>query len=140
MSTPVEFVIVILLPTAVGWAVLGSFRASRWIAERRRAAAAGPVVGEPIELLGARLRRLRVQLETLETTTGVPSKALRLRALRAAYLDTLRSACARLGVGPPGGGARVPRAEIYRVESELRRHGLDVREPTTGRAGYGSGS
>jgi hypothetical protein len=129
MGTVAEFVFAILLPTLVGGAVVGGMRAYRWLGERRRAAT-GRVAAEPIERLGARLRRLRAQLESLETTTGVPAKALRLRALRAAYADELGAACTRLGVSPPRGGERAPRAEIYRAESALRQRGLDVREPT----------
>jgi hypothetical protein len=119
-----------MLPTAVGGAVIGAARLSRWIIERRRAAASGRVPAEPIERLGARLRRLRAQLESLETATGVPAKALRLQALRAAFCEELGSACARLGVSPLTGGGRAPRAEIYRAEAALRQRGLDVREPT----------
>jgi hypothetical protein len=130
MSTAIEFVIVIMLPTAIGGAVIGIVRASRWIAAHRQPSAAGQVTVEPIERVGARLRRLRAQLESLETATGVPAKALRLAALRAAYTDALGSACARLGVSPPAGGERAPQAEIYRAESALRQRGLDVREPT----------
>jgi hypothetical protein len=47
-------------------------------------------------------------------------------AVRAAYLDLLGAACQQLQVRPPA-GRPVPRTEIYRVESELRRAGLDVR-------------
>jgi hypothetical protein len=128
MGTVAEFMFAILLPTLVGGAVVGGMRAYRWLGERRTAARA--VTAEPIERLGARLRRLRAQLESLETTTGIPAKALRLRALRAAYADELGTACTRLGVSPPRGGERAPRAEIYRAESALRQRGLDVREPT----------
>jgi hypothetical protein len=47
---------------------------------------------EPIERLGANLRRLRAELEATETRSDVPAKALRLRALRGAYLGTLTAA------------------------------------------------
>ena len=47
------------------------------------AAARHPAVVEPIERLGASLRRLRAQLEDLETRPDVLHKGLRLRALRA---------------------------------------------------------
>src|SRR5437870_1310170 len=113
MGTAVEFVFAILLPTLVGGAVVGGLRGYRWLSEHRRAASSGRVGAEPIERLGARLRRLRAQLESLETATGVPAKALRLQALRAAYCEELGSACARLGVSPPKGGQRAQRAEIY---------------------------
>jgi hypothetical protein len=121
--------IAILLPAAAGWAVIIGARVSRRLAERRHAAVPPP---EPLDRLGARLRRLHAELESLETTYGVPAKALRLRALRAAYADTLRGACLRLGVTPPRDGESPPLAEIYRVEAALRQAGLDVREPASG--------
>ncbi len=58
----------------------------------------------------------------------LPAKALRLRALRGAYLDTLAAACQRLEVSSPPRGDRVPQAEIYRAEAALRQRGLDVTE------------
>jgi len=123
----------ILFPTALGFGTLGAIRALRWAARRR----SRPPALEPIERLGASLRRLRAELEDLETRPDVPHKGLRLRALRAAYIDTLATACARLEVSPPseaggaparGPGGRVPLTEIYRVEAALRQRGLDVRE------------
>jgi hypothetical protein len=123
----VELIAVILLPTALGYALLGSVRVLRWAAERRSRA---PAV-EPIERIGANLRRLRAELEAAETRTDLPVKTVRVRALRGAYLDTLTAACHRLGVTPPPGGDRVPQTEIYRVEAALRQRGLDVRETTS---------
>jgi len=41
-------------------------------------------MAEPIERLGARMRRLRAELETLETRSDVQAKGVRLRALRGA--------------------------------------------------------
>jgi hypothetical protein len=129
----VELIAVFLLPTALGFGALGAIRACRWAAQRRTR----PTVAEPIGRLAARLRRLRAELEDLETRQDVPHKGLRLRALRAAYVDTLTAACGRLAVSPPTGargapprepGSRVPLAEIYRVEAALRQRGLDVRE------------
>jgi hypothetical protein len=128
-----EWVAVILLPTALGFGTLGAIRVLRWAARWR----SRPPAVEPIERLGASLRRLRAELEDLETRPGVPHKGLRLRALRAAYLDALATACTRLEVSPPiaapgtrprGVGGPVPLAEIYRVEAALRQRGLDVRE------------
>jgi hypothetical protein len=124
----IELIVVCLIPTAVGFALLGSVRALRWAGERRyrgRAPAA-----EPISRLGADLRRLRAELEAMETRTDLPAKGLRLRALRGAYLDTLTTACQRLEVSPPPSGDHVPQAEIYRAEAALRQRGLDVRETT----------
>jgi hypothetical protein len=122
-----ELVAVILFPTALGFGLIGATRAYRWMTQRRysRAWAAKPL--EPIEQLGAKLRRLRDQLETTETQIDVPAKNLRLRALRAAYIDVLCTACERLEVTPPPRGEHVPQAEIYRVEAALRQRGLDVR-------------
>ena len=131
MNPAIELIGVILLPTAVGYSLLGSARMYRWIAERRRTArfrVQEPVMAEPIERLGARMRRLRVELETLETRTDVPAKGVRLRAIRGAYLDLLRVACERLEVAPLPPGDLISQAEIYRAEAALRRGGLDVRE------------
>jgi hypothetical protein len=125
------YVIVALLPAAIGGAAIWGLRGVRWLAERGRSARAKAAPPEPLERLGARLRRLRTQLEAMENAPGVPAKALRVRALRAAYVDTLDSACQRLGVTPPEQAERAPLAEIYRVEAALRQRGLDVREPTS---------
>jgi hypothetical protein len=126
----VELVLVILLPTALGYAIIGGFRGGRWWLDRlhtRRYQAAPPA--EPMERLSANLRRLRTQLDATETEGGVPAKAVRVTALRGAYVDALVTACSRLDVPPPAGGGRPPLAEIYRVEAALRERGLDVREP-----------
>ena len=130
MSPAIELIFVILLPTAVGYSVLGLIRGGRWVARRRSQtrARAYPVTVEPVERLAARMRRLRVELETMETRTDVPAKGVRLRALRGAYLDLLRAACKRLDVAPLPPGDLVPQAEIYRAEAALRQRGLDVRE------------
>jgi hypothetical protein len=126
LTVAIELIVAFLLPTAAGFAWLGGVRALRWAQERRLPASAE----EPIERLSANLRRLRADLEATETRSDVPAKALRLRALRGAYLDTLATACQRLDVSPPPHGDQVPQAEIYRVEAALRQRGLDVRETT----------
>jgi len=100
-------------------------RGSRGLAELTRKAPPP----EPADHLQARLRRLRAQLEATEAAPGAMAKNHHVAAVRGAYLDTLREACARLGVPPPPGGDRPRQAEIYRVEAALREHGLDVREP-----------
>jgi hypothetical protein len=129
----VEFIIAILLPTTVGFAGIGTVRVLRWAAQRR----SRPPAVEPIERLGATLRRLRAELEDLETRSDVPHKVMRLRALRAAYVDALATACERLDASPPGGVRSgpasgpprlVPLVEIYRAEAALRERGLDVRQ------------
>ena len=130
VSPAIELIFVILLPTALGYAVLGSIRAFRWAAARRsrRHPSPLPVMVEPIERLAARMRRLRAELEAMETRSDVPAKGMRLRALRGAYLDLMRVACERLDVAPLPAGDQVAQADIYRAEAALRRHGLDVRE------------
>ena len=129
MRVAIEWLIVILLPTAAGYAIIAAIRGARWSAERRRAlrARAEPAA-EPIERIEARLRRLRADLAATETRPGVPAKNVRLTALRGAYVDVLSAACERLGVPPPDGGDRAPLTEIYRVEAALRRRGVDVRQ------------
>jgi ElaB/YqjD/DUF883 family membrane-anchored ribosome-binding protein len=125
VGTALELVAVIIFPTAAAYAVIGGFRAFRWYSDRRDRNRA--VTTEPIERLSANLRRLRAELEAVENKMGTPAKNLRLRALRAAYIDALCSACQRLEVSqPPAAGAS--QAEIYRVESALRERGLDVRQ------------
>jgi hypothetical protein len=115
---------VIIFPTAAAYALIGAARVFRRYSERRYRSR--PVTTEPMERLSANLRRLRAELETVENKMGTPAKNLRLRALRAAYIDALCSACQRLEVSPPP-AAGASQAEIYRVESALREHGLDVR-------------
>jgi hypothetical protein len=69
----------------------------------------------------------------METRSDQPAKNLRVRALRAAYVDKLLDACQRLDVSPPAGvGAHpesVRQSDIYRMEAALLERGLDVREP-----------
>jgi hypothetical protein len=126
----IELVIIILLPTAAGYAIIGGFRGAGWAAGRwhARQHRLDPPA-EPIERLGASLRRLRAELDVTETRSGIPAKNQRLKALRGAYVDALRTACERLEVSPPRGSDRAPQAEIYRVEAALRERGLDVRQP-----------
>jgi hypothetical protein len=125
----IELALVVLLPTAVGYAVIGGLRGAGWSSERwhrRRQLLAPPA--EPVERLSANLRRLRAELDVTETRTGLTAKNMRLKALRGAYVDALTAACQRLEVSPPHGGDRAPLTEIYRVEAALRQRGLDVRE------------
>ena len=132
MSPPVQLLVAIALPIAAVYSLIGGGRLVRWVSEswipdrRSRSATA-----EPVERLGTNLVRLRAQLEAMETRTDLPAKNLRLRALRAAYVDALNDACLRLDVTPPASAqpGDVRQAEIYRVEAALRQRGLDVREP-----------
>ena len=131
MSPAIELIGVILLPTALGYSLLGSVRLYRWIAERRRTArfrAQEPVMAEPIERLAARMRRLRAELETLETRTDVQAKGVKLRALRGAYLDLLRVACERLEVAPLPPGDLISAGRDLPRRGRAARGGLDVRE------------
>jgi len=134
VSPPVQLLVAIALPIAAVYSLIGGGRLVRWVSESwipdRRSQDATP---EPVERLGANLVRLRSQLEAMETRTDLPAKNLRLRALRAAYVDALNDACLRLDVSPPADDAparpgNVRQAEIYRVEAALRQRGLDVRE------------
>jgi hypothetical protein len=124
VSPVVDLILVIVLMPAVGCALIGAWRGAHGLDEARRKVP--PPV--PVERLTADLRRLRAELNDTETRDGLTAKQHRVRALRAAYLDTLSAACERLEVVPPGGG-NAPLQEIYLVEAALRERGLDVREP-----------
>ena len=128
MSPPFQLLTAIVLPIAAVYSLIGGGRLVRWISEQQTRAPA-PV---PIERVRANLVRLRAQLEAMETRTDLPAKNLRLRALRAAYVDALCEACQRLDVSPPPSAQahpeNVPQSDIYRMEAALRERGLDVRE------------
>ena len=128
MSPVVGYLLLFALPTAVGFALIGAWRAARWLAEARYKARYKARPPEPVERLQADLRRLRAELEDTETRSGLTAKHHRVLALRGAYVDALSAACRRLDISPPRGGDRAPQAEIYRVEAALRQHGLDVRQ------------
>ena len=115
------------MPTALGFALIGAWRAARWLAEARYRARFQALPPEPIERLEADLRRLRAELEDTETRSGLTAKHHRVQAVRGAYLDALAAACRRLDISPPRGGDRASQAEIYRVEAALRQGGLEVR-------------
>ena len=128
MSPPFEFAAAIVLPVAAIYALIGGGRLVKWLADQQ----SRPIVPEPIERVRANLVRLRAQLEAMETRTDLPAKNLRVRALRAAYVDALVAACKRLDVSPPAGVGAHPettrQSDIYRMEAALRERGLDVRE------------
>ena len=128
MSPVVGYLLLFALPTAVGFALIGAWRAARWLAEARYKARYKARPPEPVERLQADLRRLRSELEDTETRSGLTAKHHRVQALRGAYVDALSAACRRLDISPPTGGDRAPQAEIYRVEAALRQRGLDVRQ------------
>jgi hypothetical protein len=129
MKPPIEFAVAVALPIAAVYAVIGGGRLVKWLSDQP----SRPDSPEPIEQLRANLVRLRAQLEDMETRSDQPAKNLRVRALRAAYVDRLLDACQRLDVSPPAGvGARpesVRQSDIYRMEAGLLERGLDVREP-----------
>ena len=127
MNPVLAYVLLFALPTAVGFALIGAWRAARWLAEARYRARFQALPPEPIERLEADLRRLRAELEDTETRSGLTAKHHRVQAVRGAYLDTLAVACRRLDISPPRGGDRASQAEIYRVEAALRQGGLEVR-------------
>jgi hypothetical protein len=113
------------LPTLAGVAVIGAVRLGRQVAERER----GPVpLGPPIEQIAADLRRLNHERRQQVGRGPAPGRGVRSRALTAAYVDVLTTACEVLEVLPPHlrADGRVTRGEIERVEAELRRQGLDV--------------
>jgi hypothetical protein len=124
MASVVLLAVVVAIPTVTGYVLLGIWRGSRRLAETRHR----PTPAEPLDQLEARLRRLRAQLEATEIASGLPAKNLRVRAMRGAYTDVLSDACRRLEISPPAVSGHGWQADIYRVEAELRRHGLDVRE------------
>ena len=132
MSPPFQLLVAIALPIAAVYSLIGGGRLVKWIAEQQTRTPAP----QPIERVRANLVRLRAQLEAMETRSDLPAKNLRLRALRAAYVDALSDACQRLDVSPPAGSQAHPesvkQSDIYQVEAALRERGLDVRE-TAGR-------
>jgi hypothetical protein len=128
VTNAVALVAVMLLPTAAAGAAIGTVRLVRWL-RRRRDAAVVPAV-HSIERLADDARRLRSQLTYVEAGEPRPGRGLRVRALRAAYLEVLTDACQALEVQPPlaAGVQPADTADIYRVEAQLRVRGLDVRE------------
>ena len=129
MSPPEQLLVAIVLPIAAVYSLIGGARLLRWLSEQQ----SRPQPAEPIDQLRADLVRLRAQLEDMETRSDQPAKNLRVRALRAAYVDRLIDACERLDVTPPASARARPesvkQSDIYRMEAALLKHGLDVREP-----------
>lgn len=136
MNPVLAYLLLFALPTAVGFALIGAWRAARWLAEARYRARFQALPPEPIERLQADLRRLRSELEDTETRSGLTAKHHRVQAVRGAYLDALSAACRRLDISPPRGGDRASQAEIYRVEAALRHGGLEVRTQAPETAAY----
>jgi hypothetical protein len=107
----------------VSWFVRGQWEQI----EARRST--GRTSGHSIERVADDLRRLRRQWELRENRPGNVGKGMKMGAVRRAYVEVLGTACRQLDVRPPQqiGELQTPLAEIYRVESELRARGLDVR-------------
>jgi hypothetical protein len=116
---------VLLLPTLIGGALVGTARLwRRWNGRDR-----GPVpLGPPIERIASDLRRLNGQRLVMRQQVPAPGRGVRARALTAAYVDVLTDACRVLEVAPPRADASglAASAEIERVEAELLERGLDV--------------
>ena len=130
MNPPFEFALAIALPIAAFYAVIGGGRLLKWVSEHQQTRA--PVL-EPIERVRANLVRLRAEVESTETRSDLVAKNMRLRAVRAAYVDALCDACWQLDIAPlPGAQVRpdnIRQSDIYRLETALRERGVDVREP-----------
>jgi hypothetical protein len=126
----IEVVLILLIPTLVGAALIGGVRlwgrARRWLIDRRAVAAGAPV---PLERLAADLRRLHRQVAQVEDAADMkPGRGVRVKALRTAYGDSLLAACRALDVpDPPTEVSRLSLPEVYRLEAALRERGLDVR-------------
>jgi len=135
MNPPLEFALAIALPIAAFYAAIGGGRLLTWFSEHRvsrhRAHAPAP---EPLQRVRADLVRLRAEVESTETRDDLLAKNMRLRAVRAAYVDSLCDACRRLDIAalPGARPGNVRQSDIYRLETALRERGLDVRE-TAGR-------
>jgi hypothetical protein len=119
---------VLLAPTMVVAAILGSLSAGRWLARRRRlrqAARRGPHV-RPLERIAADVRRLHAAVESDRIDLEAQVPAVRRRGTRLAYEDCLDEACRALGVEHRlrelSGRARD--IELLRVEAALTTAGL----------------
>jgi hypothetical protein len=92
---------------------------------------ASPAIAGGMAIMAVRLWRLRLEVIRVEEQSAPgPGRHLRLRALRAAYADSLFSACRALDVpvsGAESAAGPLPDVETYRLEAALRERGLDVR-------------
>jgi hypothetical protein len=129
MTPPFEFALAIALPIAAVYSVIGGGRVLKWISEHQTGEA--PPL-QPIERVRANLVRLRTEVEATENRSDLVAKNMRLRAVRAAYVDALYDACWRLDIAPLASTRTRPenlrQSDVYRLETALRERGLDVRE------------
>jgi hypothetical protein len=122
-------VLILLTPTLAGIALLGAIGlwgdSVRRIRVRRHGATAGV---PPLERVAADLRRLHSDVIRLEDSPdATPGRNTRLRAVRAAYGDSLLIACRALEVPVETRDlSRASAIELYRLEAALRDRGLDV--------------
>jgi hypothetical protein len=131
MNPPSEFALAIALPIAAFYAVIGGGRLLNWVSEHHISAhRAHAAASEPILRVRANLVRLRAEVESTETRSDLLAKNMRLRAVRAAYVDALYDACRQLDISPLPGARpdNIRQSDIYRLETALRARGLDVRE------------
>ena len=84
MNLVLAYVLLFALPTAAGFALIGAWRAARWLAEARYRARFQALPPEPIERLQADLRRLRSELDDTVTRSGLTAKHHRVQAVRGA--------------------------------------------------------
>ena len=131
MNPPSEFALAIALPIAAFYAVIGGGRLLNWVSEHHVSAhRAHATASEPIPRVRANLVRLRAEVESTEMRNDLLAKNMRLRAVRAAYVDALYDACRQLDISPLPGARpdNIRQSDVYRLEIALRARGLDVRE------------
>jgi hypothetical protein len=128
VANPIVALGVVLFPTILGMTVIGLLRLRRRFQDRRERGREAVPAGPPIERIAADLRRLYRQRTMLAAHSPSPGRGLRTKALNAAYIDVLTSACRALDVGLPQAAPNglVSDSEIERVEVDLREQGLDV--------------
>jgi hypothetical protein len=116
---------VVLFPTMLAMTIIAAVCVGRRVSARAR----GPMpVGPPIERIAADLRRLHLQRRMFQAGPPNPGGGLSTRALTAAYVEVLTTACRVLEVDPPvvTAAGHASDQEIERVEHDLRDRGLDV--------------
>jgi hypothetical protein len=127
MASVLFLIVVVMIPTLVGGAVLGLARLWRRTTERPRNDPIVPL-GPPIERIALDLRRLNAQRDEMRSQPPAPGRWVRAQALEGAYTDVLVVACRALDVAAPelSPAGMASSGEIRRAEHELRQCGLDV--------------